>query len=274
MKKYALIGENLGYSISPYIHNLIFKHLSIESSYCVIDIPSEDLPELLKKLSAEGFGGVNVTIPHKQNIMPYLSDISDEASRIGAVNTIKIESNSAVGYNTDYYGFGSMMKRAGIEVRGKSIAVLGSGGASRSVIAYLADQGAININVFSKTDTRFADLKAAFPFIECSLLEDSEKIQGQIAINTTPVGMAPNVGKSVINAEIAHRFDALVDIVYNPTETEFIKIGKQLGKITQNGLYMLIDQAVKAQEIFQSISIDPSVGEAIYENILTNKIIS
>ena len=273
MKQYALIGENLGHTISPYIHNLIFEHFGIESTYSVADISSAQLPGILGKLSTANFGGVNVTIPHKQSIMPYLDNISPEAARIGAVNTIKIENDATVGFNTDYYGFGFMMEQADIEVSGKNIAIFGSGGAARSVIAYLNDHGAANIHVFSKTRTRFDSLKATFPFIQCSLLENTNKIQGHLAINTTPVGMFPKTFESVIDEKIADRFETLADIVYNPIETKFIKMGNRLGKTTQNGLHMLIGQAIKAQEIFQNITISPSVGAEIYNSIVANRIL-
>jgi len=278
MKQYALIGENLGHSISPYIHNLIFKHIGIKGVYSLLDIPAENLSGLIGSLSKPGSGGtgyagINVTIPHKQNIMPYLNGISPEAERIGAVNTVKICDNAAYGYNTDYYGFGYMLETAGIDISGKNIAVFGSGGASRSAIAYLLDNGAAEINVFSKSSVRFDGLKASFPQIQCNLLEKNEKIHGHIAINTTPVGMFPITGQAVISEKEAQRFEALADIVYNPIETEFIKIGRRLGKATQNGLYMLIGQALKAQEIFQNISIDPQLGEEIYKDIIENKIL-
>ena len=273
MKQYALIGENLGHTISPYIHNLLFEHIGIKGNYSVLDIPAAELLHILDNLKGKNFGGVNVTIPYKQSIMPYLNSISPEAVRIGAINTIKIENGLATGYNTDYYGFGSMLKQADIEIAGKSIAVFGAGGAARSVIAYLSDHGAAEINVFSKTDARFDDLKASFPSIKCYLLESKDDIHGQIAINTTPVGMFPEVSQSVISEKTAERFDALADIVYNPIETEFIKIGKRVGKLTQNGLYMLIGQAIKAQEIFQNITINPRVGEEIFNSIINNKII-
>ena len=273
MKQYALMGEHLGHTLSPYIHNLVFKHLGIEGDYSVLDIPAADLPNILGNLKESGFGGINVTIPHKQNIMPHLNSISSEALRIGAVNTVKIENDITTGYNTDYFGFGYMLDRANIEIVDKRIAVFGAGGASRSVIAYLSDHGAGEITVFSKTNTRFDDLKATFPFIQCYTLENQDKMRSQIAINTTPVGMLPKVGLSVIGEETASHFEALVDIVYNPIETEFIKIGKRLGKSTQNGLYMLIGQAIKAQEIFQNTTIAPYVGEEIFNDIIANKIL-
>lgn len=270
MKLYSLIGEKLGHSLSPEIHTYIFKKLHINAAYSLMEIGRQNIPNVISALKTLEYSGINITIPYKEAIIPYLDEISSEAAKIGAVNTVKIENNSAKGYNTDYFGFGAMLKRDGIHAEGKKIAILGSGGAAKAVIAYFSDNMPKSIAVIARCPEKCHSLKLQFPNIEILGYEALENLDGDILVNTTPVGMYPNNNAIPVSEEVICRFSACADIVYNPLQTSFLKSAEKNNIKTSAGLYMLIGQAIKAQEIFQGRSIDLSVGEEIY-NTLKNR---
>lgn len=264
MEFYGLVGEKLSHSLSPEIHNSIFKELSIEAAYKLFEIPKEDLSNLSVALKVLKIKGVNVTIPYKKEVMELLDFISDEAKKIGAVNTILLDKGYLKGYNTDYYGFKKMLEINNIEVRDKVVAVLGNGGAAKAIITYLLDEGVNKLYLVSRSPE---DSKAEDNRVKLISYEELENITGDVLINTTPVGMYPKVNESPVSKEIIEKFNILVDIIYNPGETKFLSIGKALGKKVCGGLYMLVGQAVKAEEIWQDREIDNSIVNNIYEEL-------
>ena len=159
--KFGLIGGKLGHSLSPAIHQLFFEYTGKTGSYELLETELEALPELMGKLR-EGFVGTNVTIPHKLHVMPLLDKIAPEAAAIGAVNTIKFTSEGALGYNTDYFGFGRMLEYNDIKVNGKVCAVLGTGGAARAVVKYFADKKCAKLYLVTRdvyrVDSHFAKI--------------------------------------------------------------------------------------------------------------------
>ena len=155
MVHFGLIGARLGHSLSPQIHQLIFKELGVEGTYDLLEIPPEELYASVHELRGK-YCGVNVTIPHKINVMAALTTLSMEAQAIGAVNTIHFHNGAIRGYNTDYAGFGRLLENNGIEVQGKSAAVLGTGGASRAVLQYLIDHGVSKIFLVSRNTQSIA----------------------------------------------------------------------------------------------------------------------
>ena len=248
MKKYGLLGEKLSHSKSPEIHSDIFKNLKIEASYDLIETEKENLMKYIKL-----YDGLNVTIPYKTEVIKYLKKVDEVAKEIGAVNTIYKE----VGYNTDYYGFKKMLEINNINVKNKVVYILGTGGASKAVFKYLKDNNAKLIYFVSRTikDENIISY------------EELNKVSGDIIINTTPVGMYPNIDKSPVGSEILKKFKVAIDLIYNPFETKFISISKKLNLKTTNGLYMLIGQAIKAEEIWQECKIDNKEIEKIYEKM-------
>lgn len=248
MLKYALLGEKLGHSLSPVIHEEIFKTLGVKASYTLVETSVEGIEEEITN-----YNGLNVTIPYKTEVMKYLKELSIEARKIGAVNTIY----NNKGYNTDYFGFGKMLEINSIPVEDQKIYILGTGGASKAVYQYLEDHQASEIIFVSRSKTgkntiNYADLK---------------NISGDLIINTTPVGMHPNTQMSPVSSDVIKQFKFAVDLIYNPLETEFLRIAKKEGLITINGLYMLVGQAVKAQEIWQGRKISDNLINKIYQKL-------
>lgn len=265
MEFYGLVGEKLSHSLSPDIHKEIFKQLNIEGAYRLFEIAKENIGDLSKSLRTLSIKGVNVTIPYKEIVMGYLDEISREAKEIGAVNTIFNKKGQLIGYNTDYYGFKYMLEDKNIIIKGKKITVLGTGGASKAVIAYLLDEEALEINLVSRTKK---ELYTDESRIKVITYEELDYVLGDIIINTTPVGMYPNNDDSPVSEDIIKKYDVLVDLIYNPLETEFLKMGIKNNKITCGGLMMLVGQAIKAEEIWQERSIDKKVILDIYKRLI------
>lgn len=265
-KKFGLIGENLKHTYSPFIHDRILDKLNIKGQYGVYEVKRTNLKYVVSGLKALGFSGVNVTIPYKVDIIDYLDLLNEEAAKIGAVNVIKIsEDNSAIGYNTDYYGFGMMLRKYNIEIKNKNILILGTGGASRAVVQYLKDNCAGNITIVSR-NIETAKLKyKGYDVIEYQ--DISEVTDCSIIINTTPVGMYPDVDESAIEMKFLKNFKYAIDLVYNPTKTLFLKEAEKEGLITLNGLYMLVAQAVKSQEIWNDINIKESILDSVVREL-------
>lgn len=262
---YGLIGEKLSHSISPKIHNMIFETLNVNDSYRLFEIPKENIGNLREALKTLTIRGVNVTIPYKEKVIEYLDEISKEAKNIGAVNTIFNKSGKLIGYNTDYYGFKYMLEDKNINVKGKKVTVLGTGGASKAVITYLLDSHVSEILLVSRKKKDLYKNEEKIKVIE---YKDLKGVLGDIIINTTPVGMYPKMQDSPVTLEIIKNYDVLVDLIYNPLETEFIKLGKENNKITCSGLMMLVGQAVKAEEIWQHKAIDKKVIIDIYNKLI------
>ncbi|MBA1335256.1 MAG: Shikimate 5-dehydrogenase I alpha [Firmicutes bacterium] len=268
---FGLIGEKLGHSFSPTIHSIIFKELNMKGHYHLFELNREDLKAAVHGLKVLGAKGVNVTIPYKVEIMKYLDSISDEAQKIDAVNTICFEDGKATGYNTDYYGFGIILDKFDIAVEDKEAVILGTGGAAKSVLQYLLDKGIKDIT-FASRDIN----KGKEKFRDCRIIayDNIKKLGKQdIIINCTPCGMYPEIGNSPVAEEDMSSFGVAIDLVYNPMETLFLKYAKAQGLKAVNGLYMLVGQAVKAQELWNNIEIGAGVTEKIYERVLNTLIL-
>ncbi len=266
MKYYGLLGHKLSHSFSPTIHGNILKELQINGQYELFECKREELEKKLQELKDLGADGLNVTIPHKVDIMEYLDEVSEEAKKINAINTISFKDGRTIGYNTDYYGFGMMLQREDVSLKNKKAIILGSGGASKAVVQYLIDNGIDEIVIVSR-DT----FKAKEKYKEFQVINYDE-IQGlkdfHMIINTTPCGMFPNIDNSPVIKEQLSNFDTAIDLIYNPQETLFLKNAKELGLKHINGLYMLVGQAIKSQEIWNDVKMDQDTCNRIYDNIL------
>ena len=258
MVRFGLLGEKLGHSLSPKIHNLLFQELKIDGDYALLEIERDELPFFLVQARGK-FDGLNVTIPYKKTVIPYLSNIAREAASIGAVNTISFQNGETKGYNTDYYGFGFLLRHKRIEVKNKKTAVLGSGGAARAVLQYLNDNGVGEILVVSRNPRQSAeDLQEMHLEVTLQFCDYAELVNrsGDVLINCTPVGMFPLVNASPVPREIVASFEAAVDLIYNPAETVFLRYAREEEKKTANGLLMLVTQAVAAEEIWLQRKIE------------------
>lgn len=263
MELYGILGEKLGHSLSPRIHKIIFQAVDVEGEYKLFEVTNDSLDKFIQDLKTLDLKGLNVTIPYKVEIMKYLDIISPEAERIGAVNTIALEDNKLYGYNTDYYGFGYMLEVHNVKVKNSVAVILGNGGATKAISYYLLDNGIEKLYIVSRNPENNKGLKN--DKIEIISYEQLKNIKGDIIINATPVGMFPKEDATPVGDEVIVNFDTLVDIVYNPAKTEFMLRGEALGKRIVGGLYMLIGQGVKSQEIWQKTAIDDKVIKDIYE---------
>lgn len=265
----ALLGEVLGHSLSPVIHQKLFEIEHIDSTYELEEIARPVFDSELRH-ALETFDGMNVTIPYKVDVIPYLDELSSEAKTIGAVNTIAKKEGKLIGYNTDYTGFKRTLDLIGAEISGKPAVVLGHGGASRAVIQCLFDEKASSITVISrhpeKVDEEFLSFaKARNVEIKGydSLTPEADKY---LLVNATPVGMYPKVGVSPIPADAAAAFPKVIDIIYNPAETQLLKDAKNADK--SNGMYMLVMQAMAAEEIWMDCKISPQVAAKIAKDMM------
>lgn len=269
MKTFGLFGEKLSHSLSPTIHNMLYEALDIDAAYNLFEIKAHMLQDAVKGVKALNINGVNVTIPYKVKVMDYLDSISDEAMRIGAVNTICNHNDYLSGFNTDYIGFGRMLKKHLIETNNKKAIILGTGGAAKSVITYLKDNGVSNISIASRNPEKVDSFDTMiYEVINYDKLTRINNID--LLVNCTPCGMYPNIQCSPIDEDIVSHFGVIVDLIYNPSETLLMKYAER-NKITAvNGLYMLVAQAAAAVEIWIGQSIDNSIVEDVYQR-LTHK---
>lgn len=269
-KLFCVIGNPVGHSISPEIHNSIFKKLNNNYIYIPLKIKKERLKEGMITLK-NGFQGFNVTIPHKQNIMEYLDKIEDQAAEYGAVNTVKIENGKLIGYNTDGFGFSKSLEINNIEVRDRKVLLLGAGGAAR-VVAYelLKKGGKLSIATRNEGKARklIKDLEGVFGK-NCSSYEEIKNIKNNYygIINATPVGMAPNIDDIPIDIRVFKNTEFVYDLIYNPYQTKLITMGEAHGAKGVNGLAMLFYQAVRAQEIWGNYCLENSITLPIYKEI-------
>ena len=237
-----LLGEHLSHSFSPQIHSLIADY-----SYGIKEVAKQDLSPFI---ASENFDFLNVTIPYKKDIIPLLSKLSEEAEKIGAVNTVKRSNGKLIGYNTDYYGFAYTLKKIGISVEGAKVLVLGSGGASMPVKAVLKDRGAAQIVTISRSG-------------ENNYQNISKHSDADVIVNTTPVGMYPNNLEKLIDLSVFPNCRGVIDIVYNPLKTRLLLDAENLGIKNICGLPMLVAQAKRAAEIFTDKDIDDAKIEEI-----------
>lgn len=244
---YGLLGETLGHSFSPQIHACLGDY-----EYKLFEVAPEDLDDFLRSGS---FEGLNVTIPYKKAVMPYLAEISENAKAIGSVNTITVLPNGTLrGDNTDYDGFLYLVRRSGIAVNGKKALVLGTGGASLPVKKVLSDLGAREIISISRTgENNYQNLEKHF--------------DADLIVNTTPVGMYPNNLQSPLSLDGFTQLSGVLDIVYNPQKTKLILDAEQRGIPAFSGLTMLVAQAKRAAELFLNTNIDDRKNDEIYETL-------
>ena len=244
--KTGLIGKKLGHSFSPQIHSFLADY-----EYKLYEMEENEVGDFLFSC---GLDALNVTIPYKKTVIPYLKEISETAKRIGSVNTIVRRNGELYGYNTDYYGFSYMVSLSGIKIKEKKVLVLGSGGASLTVKAVLNDLGAGEIITVSRSG-------------EDNYENISRHKDADVIVNTTPVGMYPNNGASPVDLSIFDALSGVLDLIYNPSVTKLLYDAKALGIPCINGLSMLSSQAKRAAELFTGREITEDPTPAIVKSI-------
>ena len=250
--EYGLIGKTLVHSYSKIIHGMIGDY-----PYELVSLPPEKLDKFMRE---KNFKSINVTIPYKKDVIPYCAEITDRARRIGSINTVVNRNGYLIGHNTDYDGFSAMARRAGISFAGRRVLILGSGGTMLTARTVAEDEGAADVTVISrKGPVTYEDLPA-YGGVD-------------ILINTTPVGMFPKIEESPVNIEDFTNLQGVLDVIYNPRETKLVAQARRLGIPAENGLYMLVVQAVKAAELFFEKKFPTGFCERIFLDTQLSKII-
>ena len=239
--RYGLIGEKLGHSFSKIIHEQLADY-----TYDLIPLTREELDVFLQE---KQFAALNVTIPYKETVIPYLDEVDAHAKKIGAVNTVVNRNGKLKGYNTDFYGFRYMLQHNGIDVKQKKALVLGKGGASKAVIAVLEELGASEI-----LTVYYKDSPDTITYADCY----RDHTDAEIIVNTTPVGMFPKADDCPIDLSKFPNLCGVADVVYNPLRTQLIVEAEKRGIPAAGGLEMLVAQAKYAVEIFLDTKIDDS----------------
>ena len=244
--EYGLLGEKLGHSFSPQIHRDLAGY-----DYQLLPTPPEAVEDLFAR---RAFQGLNVTIPYKRTVMPLCDEIDPRAAAIGAVNTVVNQNGRLTGYNTDIDGFLYMARRAGVDMAGKKVVILGSGGTSRTARAAAGELGAREIITVSRHgEDNYQNL--------------SRHADAQVLVNTTPVGMYPNWGQSPVSLESFPALEGVLDVVYNPLRTALLLQAEERGLPCSCGLPMLVAQAKRAAELFTGQNIGDSRTEAVLHGL-------
>lgn len=242
----GLLGRKLGHSYSPQIHEMLGDY-----PYVLYEKEPHELADFLQN---GAFSGLNVTIPYKKDVLPYCAELSEQAQKMGAVNTIvRRADGSLLGHNTDYFGFLSMVERTGICVKGEKVLVLGSGGASATAVTVLKELGA-NVVVISRSGSdNYTNLH--------------KHADAAVIVNATPVGMYPHVGTTPVCLEDFPKLQGVLDMIYNPARTELLQQAKKRGLITENGLWMLVAQAKESAQWFTGKVISNSIIPTIHRKL-------
>ena len=247
MRQYGLLGEKLSHSFSPLIHKFFYP-----DPYTLFEVEKENLDAFFKE---GAFDGINVTIPYKKAVIPYLGELSSAAQKLQNVNTIiKKADGTLFGDNTDYFGLLKMAEKVNISFKDKKVLVLGSGGAGQTAHFAAKSEGAREVLLVSrKGEVNYENIK--------------EHQDADIIVNATPVGMYPNCGTSPVNLEIFKNLKGVLDLIYNPSKTALILKAEKMGIPYANGLYMLIFQAMRAAEIFSGNSFSSDLADKIAKKI-------
>ena len=251
---YGLIGEKLGHSFSKIIHEKIASY-----SYSLIEIEKDKLEGFMRE---KAFSGINVTIPYKESVIPYLDFIDSEAEAVGAVNTVVNRDGKLYGYNTDVFGMNALFAHMNVSLSGRKVVILGSGGTRKTAFAVAIMNGASEIITVSRTAREGAETYEE--------LYRSHR-DAEIIINTTPVGMYPTPNGTPIDISGFDRLIGVVDAVYNPLRTNLILDAKERNIPAEGGLYMLVAQAVRASEIFTGQNLDTAIIDKIYKEIIRER---
>jgi shikimate dehydrogenase len=255
MEAFCVIGNPIKHSLSPAMHNSQFMELGINATYSAFNVREDDLETAVEGIKSLNIKGFNVTIPHKESIIKYLDELDNEAKAIGAVNTIVNKNNKLIGTNTDGIGFVNSILDFGFSLDKKSVLVIGAGGASRAIIYTLAKSGISSITLANRTTERAINLlnetNLACQANVVDIIELPNVIGNfDLVVNTTSVGMSPNIDEIPFAFEKVKEGSHFVDIIYNPFHTALLNKAKSLGATVQNGIGMFVHQGALAFELW------------------------
>ena len=259
MKKYFVIGNPINHSLSPKLHNYWLKENNIDAIYDKKKINEKDLQTIILEVKKKKIEGINVTVPFKKAVIPYLDKLSPEAEQTQSVNTIILTNNVLVGHNTDIAGFTKAIKDLNFNIKGKKIFILGAGGVVPSLIFALNEMNVSEIIISNRTRQKADDLKSKFKII--NVIDWGNIPKFDMVINATSIGL----NNEVMNLDFSDvGGDKLFyDVIYNPSETNFLKKGKKLGNRSENGKLMFIYQALEAFKLWHGV--EPKINGKIFK---------
>lgn len=275
-KLLGVIGDPIEHSRSPQLHNYLIKHLNLNFCYLAFKAPPAQLARLVDGFRAMDVAGFNVTVPHKETIASLLDGLSQDADTLGAVNTVVVENEKFVGHNTDWIGFLHPLSK--IDLQNQRAVVLGAGGAAKGIIYGLIQKGIDQLILVNRTTSKAEALAAhvqeRFGFDAMTVVEsESEALKfaiqdAQLLVNTTSVGMWPEVEQSPVESSMLHPELMVYDLVYNPLETQLLKEAKQVGARTIDGLGMFIGQGVAAFSKWTKAEVPASLVHSLRDYLI------
>jgi len=256
MKKYLVIGNPIEHSLSPKLHNHWFEKNNINAIYNKKQINEIDIKDIISELRNEKINGINVTVPFKQSVIPFVDELSVEANNAQSVNTIYKENNKVLGHNTDISGFELAMRKKNYDIKGKKIFILGAGGVVPSIILALKKMGAHKIILSNRTKKKAEQLKKTFSDLE--IVNWGEIREFNMIINATSISLKKEDEIKLDYADLGPN-KLFYDVVYNPKQTKFLSKAKQFGNQTENGKMMFIYQAHQAFTLWHKVM--PKIDE-------------
>ena len=258
MKKYLVIGNPIEHSLSPKLHNYWFEKNNIDANYDRRKIDKSEIQEIINEIKDNKLDGINVTVPFKNDVIPFLDTLSEESRITQSVNTIYIHDKKLIGHNTDIKGFELSLKETQFNLENKTIFILGAGGVVPSIIYALKKLGVSKIIVSNRTKQKTENLKKNFPNI--GLVDWGDQAEFDMIINATSLGLSKE-DEIGLNFENINKEKLFYDVIYNPKETNFLKTGKNLGSQVSNGKMMFIYQAFEAFKLWHKI--EPEINEEL-----------
>ena len=250
MKKYLVIGNPIDHSLSPKLHNSWLKENNLDATYDKVKLTDDEIESLIDSIRHQKIAGCNVTVPFKKTVIPYLDRLSLEAEKTQSVNTITFDGNNLVGHNTDIAGFRKAIESLNFSMRDKNILILGAGGVVPSIIFALRKMNVSKINITNRTKQKAEDLKILFK--DLKVIEWGNLPDFDVIINATSIGL----NNEIMNLDFSKsgKNKLFYDVIYNPIETNFLKKGRELGNLSENGRNMFIYQASEAFKLCHGIS--------------------
>ena len=259
MKQYFVIGNPINHSMSPKLHNYWFKKNKIEAIYDKKKTNRENLQSIISEIKEKKIAGINVTVPFKKAVIPFLDKLSNEAQQTQSVNTIILRNDILEGHNTDIIGFERAIRDLNFDIEGKKIFILGAGGVVPSIILALIKMKVSEINISNRTKQKAEDLKSHFKIL--NIIDWGNLPNFDVIINATSLGL----NNEVINLNFSEIGDnkLFYDVIYNPSETSFLKEGKKLGNLSVNGKLMFIHQALEAFKLWHGF--EPKINDETFK---------
>ena len=257
MKKYLVIGNPISHSLSPKLHNYWLKQNNIDAIYDKIKLEEDGIKEIIQDVKKQKIAGCNVTVPFKKKIIPFLDTLSIEAEKTQSVNTIVFEKGNLIGHNTDIVGFDKAIKALNFNMKDKKILILGAGGVVPSIIFALKEMGVLEITISNRTKQKAENLKILFKNL--NVVEWGNLSEFDVVINATSLGL--NQEKINLDFSNVGKNKLFYDVIYNPNETNFLKKGKELGNISENGKLMFVFQAYESFKLWHGI--EPEINQDI-----------